>query len=48
MTIIDSKEGIVKFKSPHKKGMEHFPIKKIGSQQGEVLTWSLPLLKIRV
>jgi hypothetical protein len=46
--IVDSKEGIVKFKFPHKKGMEHYLIKKICSQQGEVLTRYLPILKISV
>jgi hypothetical protein len=30
--VIDSKEGNVKFQFPHKKCMEHFPMKKLNVQ----------------
>jgi hypothetical protein len=31
--VIDSKEGNVKFQFPHKKCIEHFPMKKINFQR---------------
>jgi hypothetical protein len=40
--IIDSKEGNVKFQFPHKKCMEHFPMKKINIQKYKLPHYTCP------